>query len=65
MRDPEAAPILMPGSCSKLLELERQLVKQVLESTGWNVSRAAVELGISRDMLRTRMERHGLTRPDK
>jgi two-component system, NtrC family, response regulator AtoC len=65
LRDPEAAPILMPGSCSKLLELERQLVKQVLESTGWNVSRAAVELGISRDMLRTRMERHGLTRPEK
>ncbi|HET9576324.1 MAG TPA: sigma-54 dependent transcriptional regulator [Usitatibacter sp.] len=61
----EGAPVMIPGSCVKLLDLERQLVKQVLEQTGWNVSKAAVELGISRDMLRTRMERHGLVRPEK
>jgi DNA-binding NtrC family response regulator len=60
-----ADPITIPGGGVNLLEIERQLVKQVLEQTGWNVSRAAVELGITRDMLRTRMERHGLTRPEK
>ena len=64
-KDPEGSPIMIPGGCVKLLDLERQLVKQVLEQNGWNVSKAAIELGISRDMLRTRMERHGLSRPEK
>jgi two-component system, NtrC family, response regulator AtoC len=44
--------------------LERELVVQMLEKTDWNVSKAAKLLGLSRDMLRTRMEKYGLARPE-
>jgi len=40
-------------------------VRHVLERNGWNVSRAAMELGITRDKLRTRMDRYQITRPEK
>ena len=59
----EPAPRLA-GSV-KLVEIERQVVRHVLEQSGWNVSRAAMDLGITRDKLRTRMERYQLTRPGK
>jgi two-component system, NtrC family, response regulator AtoC len=41
--------------------LEREALVQALEHTGGNVSRAARELGISRDTLRYRIEKYGLT----
>jgi two-component system, NtrC family, response regulator AtoC len=44
-----------------LPELEREALVQALEHTGGNVSRAARELGISRDTLRYRIEKYGLT----
>jgi len=48
-----------------LTEMERHMVRHVLERHGWNVSRAAMELGITRDKLRTRMDRYRITRPEK
>jgi two-component system response regulator AtoC len=38
------------------------LVK-TLERTGWNVTKAAKLLGLSRDMMRYRIEKLGLERP--
>ena len=49
------------GSPATLNELERTALGQALDRTGWNVSRAARLLGITRDTLRYRIEKHGLT----
>lgn len=49
---------------SKVDELERRSIVAALERFGWNQSRAAQELGISRRGLIYKMERYGLkTRP--
>ena len=50
---------------TKLTDVERDMVVQTLERTDWNVSKAARMLGLSRDMLRTRMEKYSLTRTEK
>jgi DNA-binding NtrC family response regulator len=42
--------------------IEREHLKRALDASGRNVSKAAAMLGISRDTLRYRMERHGLQR---
>jgi two-component system, NtrC family, response regulator AtoC len=47
-------------SPATLNELERTALVQALDRTGWNVSRAARLLGISRDTLRYRIDKHGL-----
>ena len=47
---------------AKLANAERELVMQALEKTDWNVSKAARILGVTRDVLRTRLRRHGLAR---
>src|SRR5262249_13831820 len=39
---------------------ERAHLQEALEATGWNVSRAAARLGISRNTIRYRIEKHGL-----
>jgi transcriptional regulator with GAF, ATPase, and Fis domain len=41
--------------------VERSLVTQTLERTGWNQSRAATSLGVNRDQIRWRIEKFGLT----
>ncbi len=43
-----------------LLEVEKSLILRALNSTGWNQTRAAEMLGISRKQLRTKMKNHGL-----
>jgi len=40
--------------------VERERLLEALRQTDWNVSRAAARLGISRNTLRYRMEKHGL-----
>ena len=45
-------------------ELERSLVQQALEMSGWNKAQAARLLGMPRDWLRYRIEKHGLTPPE-
>ena len=43
---------------------DRSLVMQTLERTGWNVTKSAKLLSLSRDMMRYRIEKLGLARPD-
>lgn len=68
-RSPEARPagppapgMATPGELrgSALERVEREMLAQALALTGGNVSRAARELGISRDTLRYRMEKYGI-----
>jgi len=40
--------------------MEREHLVRALEGTRWNISRTAAELGISRNTLRYRIEKHGL-----
>lgn len=47
-------------SDARLPDVERQLLRQSLERNGWNITQAARALGISRDTLRYRIEKHGL-----
>jgi transcriptional regulator with PAS, ATPase and Fis domain len=46
----------------ELAAVELDLIRQALEKTGWNITRAARMLGVSRDTLRYRVDKHGLTR---
>ncbi|ART83107.1 sigma-54-dependent Fis family transcriptional regulator [Oceanisphaera profunda] len=48
-----------------LPEVERSLVIKTLNKTDWNVTKSARLLGITRDMLRYRIERLGLIRPQR
>lgn len=45
-----------------LEEIERELIRQALERTGWNQTRAAELLGISRDAIRYKIKKHGIRR---
>lgn len=40
--------------------VERELVEKALLRTGWNITQAAKLLGLSRDTLRYRIEKHGI-----
>jgi len=63
MPEPAApAPGGLPEPSPHLDQVERDLIVQALERCAWNITRAARELGISRDTLRYRMEKHGLVR---
>ena len=55
---PEGAPVTHDQAM-------RQHYLAVLEQTGWNVSRAATLLQITRNTLRARIERFGLQRPGR
>jgi two-component system response regulator AtoC len=47
-------------AATRLDEVERNLIRRVLEECGGNVSQAARRLGVSRELLRYRMRKHGL-----
>ena len=55
---------ILPDKGLKLEELESVLVSQALEKTGGNVTRAAKLLGISRDTMRYRIDKHGFAKLD-
>jgi two-component system, NtrC family, response regulator AtoC len=55
----------IPYEGFSLEEWERQLVGRALETTAWNVTRAAKLLGLTRDTLRYRIEKYNLTAPSK
>jgi len=57
------ASVSLPTEGLRLEEVERDLVRQALESTGGNQVRAARLLGISRDALRNRMKKFGFLAP--
>jgi DNA-binding NtrC family response regulator len=46
-----------------LEELERTIIERVLVQTGWNRTKAAQLLGLSRETLRYRIEKHNLKAP--
>ncbi len=46
-----------------LEDLERTIIERVLVRTGWNRTRAAQFLGLSRETLRYRIEKHNLKAP--
>jgi DNA-binding NtrC family response regulator len=48
------------ASGSSLDQVERNALAKALEACHWNVSQAARVLGVTRDTLRYRMEKHGL-----
>jgi len=50
-------------SGSTLEETERRLLVDALDKTGWNQTRAAMLLGISRDTLRYKVKKFNLPRP--
>src|SRR5581483_10229031 len=57
------APAETPGTLGDTLDsVERGHLLQALRRTGWNVTRTAARLGISRDTLRYRIAKHGLER---
>ncbi|WP_198374619.1 sigma-54-dependent transcriptional regulator [Neoroseomonas rubea] len=64
----EAAPAATappPGSGEQTLpEMEREVLQRALQRTAGNVSRAARDLGISRDTMRYRMTKYGLDGPE-
>ena len=68
---PQATPVFTPRppadpmESMNLPEVERDMVRKMLDRTDWNVTKSARLLGLSRDMLRYRIEKLGLTRPDK
>jgi two-component system, NtrC family, response regulator AtoC len=41
----------------------QELLQRTLEKTGWNVSKSAKLLGLTRDMMRYRIEKYGLYAP--
>jgi DNA-binding NtrC family response regulator len=52
--------IELPAGGLDLEELERSLVVQALDRTGWNQTRAAALLGLNRDQIRYRIEKFKL-----
>ncbi|MBK9121454.1 MAG: sigma-54-dependent Fis family transcriptional regulator [Phycisphaerales bacterium] len=59
--DPDAITLPPEGfDFSKLHDLESQLLKQALERTQYNQTKAAKLLNLSRDRLRYRLQKHGL-----
>ncbi len=56
----EAGGFVLPAEGLSLDQLERDLIVQALERSAGNKSKAARLLGVSRDTLRYRLEKHGL-----
>jgi transcriptional regulator with PAS, ATPase and Fis domain len=53
----------LPATGVDLEQLERSLVVQALERSGWNQTKAAGLLGLNRDQIRYRVEKFKLERP--
>ncbi len=58
----ETGGVSLPADGMNLEDVERDLVVQALERSSWNVTQAARLLGLSRDTMRYRMEKHDLKR---
>jgi two-component system response regulator AtoC len=59
------AAVELPAGGIDLEQLERSLVVQALERTGWNQTKAATLLGLNRDQIRYRVEKFQLERTAK
>jgi DNA-binding NtrC family response regulator len=58
--DDAAALVTLPPDGVELTNVELGLIRQALARTDGNVTQAAKLLGLTRDTLRYRMEKHGL-----
>ncbi len=56
-------PISLEKPNNTISEDNQALLQKTLEKTGWNVSKSAKILGLSRDMMRYRIEKYGLNAP--
>jgi transcriptional regulator with GAF, ATPase, and Fis domain len=54
--------VSLPANGIDLDQLERSLMVQALERSGWNQTRAAGLLGLNRDQIRYRIEKFKLER---
>ena len=59
-----APPARAAGGESALAQAEKAAILAALRANDWNQTRAAKALGVNRDMLRYRIKKYGLTRPD-
>jgi DNA-binding NtrC family response regulator/tetratricopeptide (TPR) repeat protein len=59
----EPAAAALPSLKDSVSDLERSRLLQALDETGWNVSRTAERLGVSRNQVRYRIEKYQL-RPE-
>ena len=57
--------VTLPAAGIDLEELEKDLLQQAIDRTQGNKTRAAELLGLTRDTLRYRVEKHGLATPEK
>ena len=55
--------VALPPTGVDLEQLERSLVVQALDRSGWNQTKAAALLGLNRDQIRYRIEKFKLERP--
>ena len=55
--------VRLPDQGCDLADIERDLVRQALERTNWNQTRAAKLVGISRDQVRYKMDKFGIAPP--
>jgi Nif-specific regulatory protein len=62
---PPPAEEVADHGASRLAEHERALIVSALAELDWNQSAAARKLGISRDLLRYRMKKHGIRKPQR
>jgi Nif-specific regulatory protein len=63
---PEDAPSSSVGTLQEAsVHFEREMLESVLRRNGWNITRAAKDLGISRQHLHSRIRAHGLRRPSE
>jgi len=53
---PGPQPVLKKGLFSK----EKEMIEDALTASGWNISKASRQLGITRNTLRYRMKKFGL-----
>jgi two-component system response regulator AtoC len=61
--NPLTEAVDLPAAGIDLEQLERSLVVQALERSGWNQTKAASLLGLNRDQIRYRIEKFKLERP--
>jgi Nif-specific regulatory protein len=53
------------GLRDRLGEMDKKLILDALERHDWNISRAAEDLGINRNTLKTRMRKHGIRKSER
>ncbi len=59
-REPDPEQVVKEGLKAMVEDLERRVIRAALLRHGWNKSRTAIELGLSRLGLRKKLERYGL-----